>query len=286
VPTLLLSGDHDLSTPLAWGRREAALAPRGKLVVVSGAGHSVQLRAVSDVGRAAVQSFLEDTRSPAGTRPMDGCVTGALRAKAIDFRSTDGVTLHGVLLGSGPNAIVLSHEFRANLCNWLPFGKQLAARGYRVLAYDSRPFASPVKPVHLERDVVGAERELVRRGAKRVLVGGASAGGTAAMTAAALLPRAVLAGVIVLSSPRQFGTMDARAAARRVTAPSFFGVGRRDTAFVDEVRKLYVASAAKRKRLLVVASSGHGTELLEPSWAPASFRTKLLAFVEAAFRRS
>jgi pimeloyl-ACP methyl ester carboxylesterase len=216
---------------------------------------------------------------------MDGCVTGALRAKAIDFRSTDGVTLHGVLLGSGPNAIVLSHEFRANLCNWLPFGKQLAARGYRVLAYDSRPFASPVKPVHLERDVVGAERELVRRGAKRVLVGGASAGGTAAMTAAALLPRAVLAGVIVLSSPRQFGTMDARAAARRVTAPSFFGVGRRDTAFVDEVRKLYVASAAKRKRLLVVASSGHGTELLEPSWAPASFRTKLLAFVEAAFRR-
>src|SRR5207244_145759 len=84
-----------------------------------------------------------------------------------------------VLLGSGPNAIVLSHEFRANLCNWLPFAQQLASRGYRVLAYDSRPFASPVKPVHLERDVVGAERELVRRGATRVLIGGASAGAAA-----------------------------------------------------------------------------------------------------------
>src|SRR5581483_2099953 len=48
VPTLLLAGDRDLSTPLAWARQEASLAPRGKLVVVPGAGHSVQMRAVSD----------------------------------------------------------------------------------------------------------------------------------------------------------------------------------------------------------------------------------------------
>jgi pimeloyl-ACP methyl ester carboxylesterase len=94
----------------------------------------------------------------------------------------------------------------------------------------------------------------------------------------------VLAGVIVLSSPGQFASMDAEAAARRVSAPSFFGVGSRDTAFTDEVRQLDRASAAKRKQLLVVSSSGHGTELLDTSWAPASFRTKLLAFIAAAFR--
>ena len=58
VPTLLLAGDHDLSTPLAWARREAALAPRGRLVVVPGAGHSVQSRATSDAGRRAVHEFL------------------------------------------------------------------------------------------------------------------------------------------------------------------------------------------------------------------------------------
>ncbi len=286
VPTLLLAGDHDLSTPLAWARREAALAPGGNLVVVPGAGHSVQLRAVSNAGRAAVQRFLQGSRSPAGAAPVDGCVTGALRSKAIDFRATDGVTLHGVLLGSGTNAIVLSHEFRANLCNWLPFAQQLASRGYRALVYDSRPIGAGRTPVHLERDVVGAEHELVRRGVKRVIVGGASAGGTAAMTAAALIPRSVLAGVIVLSSPRQFVGIDAEAAARRVTAPSFFGVGSRDSAFVDEVRKLDAASAAKRKQLLVVASSGHGTQLLDTSWAPASFRTSLLKFIAAAFRGS
>jgi len=58
VPTLLVNGDHDLSTPLAWARKQLALTPKGKLVVVPGAGHSVQSRAVSDAGRDAVAAFL------------------------------------------------------------------------------------------------------------------------------------------------------------------------------------------------------------------------------------
>jgi hypothetical protein len=58
VATLLVNGNHDLSTPLAWARKELALTPHGKLVVVPGAGHSVQSRAVSNVGRRAVARFL------------------------------------------------------------------------------------------------------------------------------------------------------------------------------------------------------------------------------------
>lgn len=42
VPTLLLAGTKDLSTPLEDARAEAAHAPGGKLVVAPGAGHSVQ----------------------------------------------------------------------------------------------------------------------------------------------------------------------------------------------------------------------------------------------------
>jgi pimeloyl-ACP methyl ester carboxylesterase len=58
VPALLLSGSHDLSTPLEWARKELALTTQGKLVVVPGAGHSVQSRAASDLGRNAVAAFL------------------------------------------------------------------------------------------------------------------------------------------------------------------------------------------------------------------------------------
>jgi hypothetical protein len=258
-------------------------------------GRSVQMRAISDLGRSAVTSLLQAPRTPVAAPPVDGCVTGALRRKVIAFRSTDGVPLHGVLLGSGQNGIVLGEDVLDNLCNWLPFARTLAQRDYRVLAYDARPGLPQTAVIrgqrlqrlrlHLDRDVVGAERELVRRGVRRVLVGGAGPfGGPAAMTAAAHIPRSVLAGVAVLSSPRQSAGMDAGAAARRVTAPSFFGVGSRDP-LVGEMRKLYRVSAGKPKQLVVVRSSGFGTDLLLPSWAPPSFKTKLLSFIAAAFRR-
>lgn len=58
VPTLLVNGDHDLSTPLEWARQELARTTNGRLVVVPGAGHSTQSRAVSDVSRKAVAAFL------------------------------------------------------------------------------------------------------------------------------------------------------------------------------------------------------------------------------------
>jgi pimeloyl-ACP methyl ester carboxylesterase len=58
VPTLLVNGDHDLSTPLEWARQELKLTTNGRLVVVPGAGHSTQSRAVSDAARDAVAQFL------------------------------------------------------------------------------------------------------------------------------------------------------------------------------------------------------------------------------------
>jgi pimeloyl-ACP methyl ester carboxylesterase len=58
VPVLLLSGERDLSTPLPWARAEAALAPRGRLLEVPGAGHSIQLRARDPQVRRTVARFL------------------------------------------------------------------------------------------------------------------------------------------------------------------------------------------------------------------------------------
>jgi hypothetical protein len=258
-------------------RRRLVLLAAGALVVLVGTAFTF----------STVRDFVLDTRDD---QSAPYCIGAALRANVISFRSTDGVPLRGVLLGSGQSGIVLygaGGYFRGSLCDWLPFGRTLARRGYRVLAVDARPGLTPrLTATHFERDIVGAERELVRRGVKRVLLGGAALGGTAAMTAAALIPRPVLAGVVVLSTPRKFGVMDAAAAARRVTAPSFFGAGSLDSPFVDEVRKLYAASASKGKELVVAPSSGSGTQLLDQSWAhTASFRTKLLSFIAAAFSR-
>ena len=58
VPTLILAGDRDLSTPLAWAQEEAASAPLAKLVIVHGAAHSIQAREPGDQGRQALYGFL------------------------------------------------------------------------------------------------------------------------------------------------------------------------------------------------------------------------------------
>ncbi|WP_242890923.1 alpha/beta fold hydrolase [Actinomadura litoris] len=58
VPVLLLNGDRDLSTPLEWAREELRYAPRGELVVVKGAAHSIQNRERGTRGREAVYRFL------------------------------------------------------------------------------------------------------------------------------------------------------------------------------------------------------------------------------------
>ena len=56
MPVLLLAGDRDLSTPLAWAQEQARETPRGTLVVVPGMGHSIQGR--NPQGDAAVSHFL------------------------------------------------------------------------------------------------------------------------------------------------------------------------------------------------------------------------------------
>jgi pimeloyl-ACP methyl ester carboxylesterase len=58
VPVLLLAGGHDLSTPLAGARAEAAHAPGGRLFIVPAAGHSVQNRAAGNPAQAEVAHFL------------------------------------------------------------------------------------------------------------------------------------------------------------------------------------------------------------------------------------
>ena len=55
MPTLLLAGDRDLSTPLAWPKAELKLIPHGKLVLVHGSGHATQS---TQSGQAAVERFL------------------------------------------------------------------------------------------------------------------------------------------------------------------------------------------------------------------------------------
>jgi pimeloyl-ACP methyl ester carboxylesterase len=66
VPTLLLAGELDLATPVEDAREQLRRAPRGRLVVVPGAGHSLLATDGSGCALRATERFL------AG-RPVPGC---------------------------------------------------------------------------------------------------------------------------------------------------------------------------------------------------------------------
>ena len=112
----------------------------------------------------------------------------------VRFRAADRVRLIGVMVGRGPRGVVLAHQGGGappNLCSWMPYARQLARAGFRVLAFDHRNsgssarVGSPTRAWRVDLDVRGAVAELRRRGATSVVLGGASLGGTAVLAAAA-----------------------------------------------------------------------------------------------------
>ena len=85
--------------------------------------------------------------------------------------------------GTSSRGVVIAHEGAGGLCNWLPYGRRLARLGYRALVFDLRGFVSSPRTRQRQGrhdlDVVGAARELRRRGVQRVALVGGSLGAMA-----------------------------------------------------------------------------------------------------------
>jgi alpha-beta hydrolase superfamily lysophospholipase len=213
--------------------------------------------------------------SPAGAalekqRPLklrETCVTRAERNHILRFRAADGVRLIGVELGRGPRVVILAHQGASNLCIWLPYGRTLAARGYRVLVFDHRGFGSSGEASHWRRrsrvdyDVIGAVRTMRARGATSVVLGGGSLGGAAVLSAAALTTPPVN-GVISFSSPSTFGFINPVAAVASFRVPALFLAAEGDAQFPDDARELYDHCASPEKQLAIVPGPVHGVPLV------------------------
>ena len=190
---------------------------------------------------------------------------GAAGVQAVTLTTGDGTEIDAALVGEGTIGVVLGHQFRSDFCSWVPFAQQLAKRHMSALAVN---FAS----MYLDGDMVAGARELLRRGAKRIILVGASMGGTAALVAATNID---VAGVVAVSAPREFSGLDALPAVRRLEIPVLFLAGRQDGEFARDARRLYRATNSQTKALVMVAGSDHGTDLLEDPEA----RRALLAFL-------
>jgi pimeloyl-ACP methyl ester carboxylesterase len=194
--------------------------------------------------------------APHPVPPAAGCVTDE-QAHAGGFSVGVGgqLTVHGVVLGGGATGVLLANESDGDLCQWQPYGLELARKGYRVALFNYSGTDSPP-------DILAAAKVLHDHGAHKLFLVGASMGGTGVLHAAAeMQPPA--AGVVDLSGPESYAGANGLAAVRKLTVPTLFIAGQFDSPFVDNTREMYAASAATDKKLVVQPSGNHGIALVD-----------------------
>jgi pimeloyl-ACP methyl ester carboxylesterase len=211
------------------------------------------LVAVVGCGGNDAEEARPTTATSGATSTATATPCGEGDVEAITFTTQEGTELTAALVGDGEVGVVFGHQLRSDYCSWVPFAKQLAERRMRALAIN---FSS----TSLDKDMVAGVRELRRRGSKRIILVGASMGGTAALVAAAEID---VAGVAALSAPREFSSLDALPSVRRLGTRALFLAGRQDVRFARDARQLYQATKSRNKTLVVTTGFEHGTDLLQ-----------------------
>jgi pimeloyl-ACP methyl ester carboxylesterase len=182
------------------------------------------------------------------------CFLGQGAAEEVRIPAGSGEPLVGALLGEGRVGVVLAHQAGADMCQWADYAHVLVAHGYRVLAFD---FGVPAD----DESVVYAAQALKALGAQRIVLMGASRGGTAVLAAAGKL---AVDGVIALSAPAEYNGSDALQGVETSTAPLLIAAGELDSEFAIDAVTLSRHAKATEKRLIVKKGSGeHGVLLLE-----------------------
>lgn len=232
------------------------------------------------MGRAAAAACLLALLGAACDAGGDGR-SGVPSGREIHFTTSDGVRLTGELRGRGDTVVILSHMFPGDRTSWAPFAHELAEEGYRTLTFDFRGYGDSdgSRTVsQMWRDVLAAVQFARQEGAERIVLLGASMGGTASLVVAA---REDVDGVVTLSAPATFrGLVAPPEALRAIEEPKLFVVAHGDRSPNATAQVLY-AEARQPKRLLVVTGDEHGIPLIDGPQGEA-VRTAILDFLPEA----
>lgn len=193
--------------------------------------------------------------SPSVTADTFGCLSPEqAKTGSVTFPGADGQDVEAFATGSGSTALVLAHQADGDVCQWVPQAMDLAKDGYRVVAVNSA--GSEVS------ELTAAVRYARAKGAAKVLLVGASKGGTAVLSAAGVITPKVDA-VVSLSAPARYGAMDASSVVPTLTMPVFYMAADLDSSFADSTRQLSKATKrAKENDLYIVDGANHGVSML------------------------
>jgi dienelactone hydrolase len=184
---------------------------------------------------------------------LEICVDAGDHATQVAFPTTAGETVYGAVFGSGNVGVVLAHQYMSDLCEWVPEARRLRDQGRRVLVFDFEN--------DLVSDVIGAVTELRREGSTRIVLVGASMGGTASLVAATTISPAVDA-VASLSGPATYRKWSAIDASKQLTMPVLFMDARESKYYPEDAKAMYAACPSTRKQLVLLPGTDHGAELV------------------------
>jgi pimeloyl-ACP methyl ester carboxylesterase len=230
---------------------------------------------------AALLALAASTAGAAPQRASHDCVKGG----ELWFNAADGTKLVGHRFGTGSTAVILTHQSEGDLCDWLPYAKRLAARGYFVFPIDFRGYGfsdvPAAGPYRYAQDIAAAVKAVRKLGKRKVFVVGASMGGIAAVVAGASVSPP-LAGVVSVSSPARFRGLDGVKAGPRLRVPVLYLAATGDDNagydFSKDATALHRAAASKRKRLELLPGPLHGIALVGGS---ARARTAVESFLKS-----
>lgn len=225
------------------------------------------------------------------------CGLPAAPSVAVTLRTADHLRLPAYETGHGARGVVLVQESGAQaLCGWWPYAAHLATRGYHVLIFDLRCYGNAPCPSgdaahRYTMDTAAAVAALRAHEASRVVLVGASLGGSVVLASAVHPPTGVTA-VASLSGDLFDDSMDGgsppltnNTSAARIRIPVLFALAQADPLVtVADATGLVAKIGSPDKRLLVLPPQfGHGWGMVvgqtPGSWS--SFDTTLQAFLAA-----
>lgn len=179
----------------------------------------------------------------------------------VEFSATDGTQLRGRHYGSGDVTVVLAHMLPSDQESWTEFASTLNGEGYAAFSFNFRGF-TPSKGDkdidQIDKDLEGALLYLEGQGVEKIVIIGASMGGTAAVKVAA---RREVIGIVTISAPLEIQGLSVEDDVSQVTAAKLFFVAEDDRSAQRSAGTLYDASQAP-KVLETFTGSEHGTDLL------------------------
>ena len=178
--------------------------------------------------------------------------------------------------------------FPTDQTSWHELAESISDEGFPALTFDFRGYGRSDDRREIElidRDVEAVIDFLVDRGEERIILIGASMGGTVALIVGTR--RLETVGVAALSAPPVFMGLDLPEAIRSLTVPSLFMAAENDgsAAFSAEEFAAAAGKAGSDSFLLVVPGRDHGTRLLEGEQADP-VRTELLESIRETGRVS